>query len=79
MNQPSIRETSSHVTSGIHGFLALFRTIDFFDIHHAVRQALFDHHHEPLLELIAAKLAVDWNEPVDLSYGTRKVYSLCFT
>jgi predicted nucleotidyltransferase component of viral defense system len=40
---------------------------DFFDIHHAVRQALVDYHHQPLLELIAAKLAVDGNEPVDLS------------
>ena len=28
MNQPSIHQTSSHVTSGIHGFLALCRTVE---------------------------------------------------
>src|SRR5512135_2358428 len=30
MNQPSIPETSSNVMSGIHGFLALYRTVVFF-------------------------------------------------
>ena len=40
---------------------------DFFDIDHASRWGLFDHRHEPFLDLVAAKLAVDRNEPVDLS------------
>src|SRR5690242_10709339 len=32
---------------------------DFFDIEHGVRLALFDHRSQPLLDLVAAKLAVD--------------------
>jgi predicted nucleotidyltransferase component of viral defense system len=40
---------------------------DFFDIHHAVRQALFDHRHPSVLDLVKVKLAVDGNRPVDLS------------
>ena len=39
----------------------------FFDIDHAVRLTLFDHHSRPLLDLVARKLAVDGNKPVDLS------------
>jgi predicted nucleotidyltransferase component of viral defense system len=42
---------------------------DFFDIHHAVQQALFDHRHQQFLDLVAVKLGVDGNEPVDLSPG----------
>jgi hypothetical protein len=30
MDQPSIPETGSHVTSGFHGFLALCRAVVFF-------------------------------------------------
>jgi len=40
---------------------------DFFDIDHAVQAALFDHHSQPLRDLVAAKLAIDGNDPVDLS------------
>lgn len=40
---------------------------DFFDIDHAVQQALFDHRNRSLLDLVAMKLSVDGNEPVDLS------------
>jgi len=40
---------------------------DFFDIDHGVRLALFDHRSQPLLDLVAAKLSIGGNEPVDLS------------
>lgn len=40
---------------------------DFFDIDHAVLKSLFDHRHPSLLDLVRLKLAVDGNEPVDLS------------
>jgi predicted nucleotidyltransferase component of viral defense system len=40
---------------------------DFFDIDHGVRLALFDHRSRPFLDVVAIKLAVDGNEPVDLS------------
>ena len=39
----------------------------FFDIDHAVKTALFDHRSQPLLDLVAAKLAIDGNHPADLS------------
>lgn len=42
---------------------------DFFDLDHGARLALFDHRSQPLLELVAAKLAIDGNEPADLSPG----------
>jgi predicted nucleotidyltransferase component of viral defense system len=40
---------------------------DFFDIDHAVRNALFGCRDQDVLDLLAAKLAVAGNEPVDLS------------
>ena len=40
---------------------------DFFDIDHAVQRALFDHRDQAVLDLVAAKLSVAGNEPVDLS------------
>jgi predicted nucleotidyltransferase component of viral defense system len=40
---------------------------DFFDIDHAVRIALFNHHDRSILDLLAAKLLVNGNEHVDLS------------
>ena len=40
---------------------------DFFDIDHAVQRALFGHRDQTMLDLLAAKLAVAENEPVDLS------------
>jgi predicted nucleotidyltransferase component of viral defense system len=40
---------------------------DFFDIGHALRLALFELHEQAMGELIAAKLAVAGNAPVDLS------------
>jgi hypothetical protein len=40
---------------------------DFFDIDHAVRNALFDHKNRAVLDLVAAKLLVAGNEPVNLS------------
>ncbi len=40
---------------------------DFFDLDHAVRSALFDHRNRAVLDLVAAKLSVAGNNPVDLS------------
>ena len=40
---------------------------DFFDIDHAVQGALFGHRDRAMLDLLAAKLSVAENEPVDLS------------
>ena len=40
---------------------------DFFDIDHAARAVLFDTHDSELLRLVAAKLSVTGNHPVDLS------------
>ena len=40
---------------------------DFFDLDHAVRCALFDHRNPAVLGLVAAKLSVAGNKPVDLS------------
>ncbi len=40
---------------------------DFFDIDHAVQGGLFDYRDPVLLDLLAAKLSVAGNEPVDLS------------
>jgi predicted nucleotidyltransferase component of viral defense system len=40
---------------------------DFFDIDHATRAVLFDTHDSELLRLVAAKLSVTGNQPVDLS------------
>ena len=40
---------------------------DFFDIDHAVRDALFGHRDQEMLTLVAAKLAVAGNDPVNLS------------
>ena len=39
----------------------------FFDIDHAVRAVLFDTHDPELLRLVATKLSVAGNKPVDLS------------
>ena len=47
---------------------------DFFDIDHAVQRALFGHRDQAILDLLAAKLSVAGNEPVDLSEG--KIASL---
>jgi predicted nucleotidyltransferase component of viral defense system len=40
---------------------------DFFDLDHAVRRTLFDHRNPEVLGLVAAKLSVAGNKPVDLS------------
>jgi predicted nucleotidyltransferase component of viral defense system len=40
---------------------------DFFDLDHAVRRILFDHRDRTMLDLVAAKLSVAGNRPVDLS------------
>jgi len=40
---------------------------DFFDIDHAVQHGLFGHRDQPVIDLLAAKLSVAGNEPVDLS------------
>lgn len=40
---------------------------DFFDLDHAVRSSLFDHRDRAMLELVAAKLAVEGSHRVDLS------------
>jgi predicted nucleotidyltransferase component of viral defense system len=40
---------------------------DFFDIGHAVQQARLDHRHPTFLDLVAKKLSVAANHPVDLS------------
>jgi predicted nucleotidyltransferase component of viral defense system len=40
---------------------------DFFDIDHAVQRVLFDHRDRAVLDLVAAKLSVAGNSPVDLS------------
>ncbi len=40
---------------------------DYFDIDHAVRRTIVDFQGRELLDLVAVKLAVDGNEPVDLS------------
>ena len=40
---------------------------DYFDLDHAVQNALFDHRNRAVLDLVEAKLAVSGNDPVDLS------------
>ncbi len=40
---------------------------DFFDIDHALKRALLDHRNPAFLELVAKKLSVAANNPVDLS------------
>ncbi len=45
---------------------------DFFDIDHAVQMALFDYRSQPLLDLVGAKLAIDRNQPVNVTvHGPR--------
>ena len=71
MSQPSIPETSSHVTSRIHGFLALCRTVVFYQVG-ALLAVLGVHRGTRRLLVLAdgARWIRDWFEGLGITDGT---------